>query len=756
MKGNEMNKKTEHQGAAENGSISVHIFDQSSGFVLRNALVALYYYDEGKGDTGKDSTSQNDNVGDNTGHNTGDNDNVGDNTACKLFATQRTDNQGYAEFFDVPEGKYLVVNQHLPRQDYGCRNRPNTQIARVHCGAAVRIAFNLCLHLKTSLTVINAECQAQPCQPPRVGDVAWLAFELNHSDDLRMQVPPGMRRVADAPTTFSTTLQAAGQFRWQSAISFPLLPDALAKSAQLAAVGDLIGGGGPGEMLINGEEEVVERPPIPISGNVGVSMVRSGTTPTADLSLWVVIRNSAEAMSFENYQAFMDFLIFKQGPGPGLGGANRDNGADVFEDNRFAKKEHLYQNLQKDRTLPFSDAESYRVLKAATEAFVMVNCGVFTKPQAFDQTQDEAYLNRRDIPAPSHDLRDVFNNDYLEDVGGGSSDRTLPYLALVRRKLPDVPISSLENLRNPEAYVNLVQNRLQNPCMLELIWSYWQEEGMLVQTMNAITRRFQNVRSPHANDPLSNLEIDPLRPLNNVIWGYTQDEQRRLTVARRNYEYDHHYGLRLEGNAVKNFRPADTRSKFLEAFHHLLRTCTMFYRQDDNTTVKADAFPVLNALKEIHLILSQGAHNQYGDLPSTARVEMLMQQWILSRPEFREFLPTRAMVAYPEPWMDRVDAMKKLQGWTDTSVLHFRSLAMFGEQVLLSIRFGAWSDVYEPTQAFNWARFWRPQIQGYIHAYRSATGVDLANEAAGAKVDATMPSVLLQKRLSLQQRNVAA
>ncbi len=132
---------------------------------------------------------------------------------------------------------------------------------------------------------------------------------------------------------------------------------------------------------------------------------------------------------------------------------------------------------------------------------------------------------------------------------------------------------------------------------------------------------------------------------------------------------------------------------------------------------------------------------------------MLMQQWILARPEFREFLPTRAMVAYPEPWMDRVDAMKKLQGWTDTSVMHFRSLALFGEQLLLSIRFGAWSDVYEPTQAFNWARFWRPQVQGYIHAYRAATGVDLAGETVNVDVDATMPSVLLQKRLTQQQQS---
>ena len=43
----------------------------------------------------------------------------------------------------------------------------------------------------------------------------------------------------------------------------------------------------------------------------------------------------------------------------------------------------------------------------------------------------------------------------------------------------------------------------------------------------------------------------------------------------------------------------------------------------DDTTVVADGFPVLNALKEVHLLLTQGAHNQYGDLPWTARQEML-------------------------------------------------------------------------------------------------------------------------------------
>ena len=271
---------------------------------------------------------------------------------------------------------------------------------------------------------------------------------------------------------------------------------------------------------------------------------------------------------------------------------------------------------------------------------------------------------------------------------------------------------------------------------------------MLVQTLNAISQRFQNVRGAPGN-PLAQLEIDPLRPINNFLWGYLQDEQHRLTVRRRVYEYDHHYGLSLYGLAVPELIPADSRSKFLEAFHNLLQLCAAFFKQDDDTTVIADGFPVLNALREIHLILSEGQHNQYGDLPWTARMEMLMQQWLLARPEFREFLPTRIMVAYPEPWMDRVDAMKKLQGWSDVSVLHFRNLGMFGEQILLSIRFGAWSDVNDPAQAANWARYWRAEIQGYIHAYRAVTGVEVTDPRQTARF--VPPSIHLRNRL-LSQR----
>ena len=42
---------------------------------------------------------------------------------------------------------------------------------------------------------------------------------------------------------------------------------------------------------------------------------------------------------------------------------------------------------------------------------------------------------------------------------------------------------------------------------------------MLVQTMNAMSWRFQNRRGAKDHDPLAMLEIDPLRPLNNLLWG---------------------------------------------------------------------------------------------------------------------------------------------------------------------------------------------------------------------------------------------
>jgi hypothetical protein len=485
-----------------------------------------------------------------------------------------------------------------------------------------------------------------------------------------------------------------------------------------------------------------------------VTLTRSAHPMTADVALWVAIRHSCNQLDFRSYKAFVDDVMASgslrpndlHGDSPEVIG---DYGDAVNDDPlRIRKGNPRYA------VLPFSGSDRYALLKAATEVFVMAKCGVALESRDFARILSEV---SQDLASSGSgiDFAQVTPslwNAYLRHIVP-TGDSMLPYYGLILDKLKDGQLDPEGNQRELTASAQrLLRGKLQSPCFLELIWSYWHEEGMLMQSVNAILLRFQNVRSSD-HDPLANMEIDPLRPLNNLLWGLIQDEQNRLTVNRRAYEYNHQYGIGLVGKAVPHFRPADTRSKFIEAFHNLLHLCSVFYKEDDDTTVIADGFPLLNALKEVHLILTEGSHNQYGDLPSMARQEMLMQEWILARPEMREFLPTRIMVAYAEPWMDRVDAMKKIQGWTETSVYHFRDLGVFGEQLLLSIRFGAWSIAVNAEQGANWARFWRSETQGYVHAYRAVTGVDLTADPTTteqAEVRVLPPSIHLQRRLAQQ------
>jgi hypothetical protein len=492
------------------------------------------------------------------------------------------------------------------------------------------------------------------------------------------------------------------------------------------------------------------KPPFPVTMN------RADVPPTPDQALWVVIRNSAEALSFENYANFIEPIMCGSGS--------------KYLPTARARKE--FHRVDGKINLTFPDAEPYRLLKVATEVFMMANCGVvidqitngslagtISSTNLYDADfktaagRDPAFVEEERLrllqPYDQNSITTEWRQSYLKTPPnqGGASAETIPYLYdIVALKLGDVPIVAKDHYGARQCY-GILHRKLTRPCLLELIWNYWLEEGMLVQTTNAMSWRFQNRRGPQDRDPLAMVEIDPLRGLNNLLWGWVQDEEHRLSIPRRAYEYDHEYGLQLIGKAIPPIEGADSRSRFLEGFHTLLMLCTVFYKEDDDTTVVADGFPVLNALREVHLQLTQGAHNQYGDLPWTARQEFLMQQWILARPEMREFLPRRVMVDYPEPWMDSVETMKSLQGWTDTSILHFRDMALYGEKILLSVRYGAWTDEIHPENAANWARYWRPEIQGYIFAYRAATGVDLAAATVTGQVNSTVPSVLLRSRL---------
>ncbi len=454
---------------------------------------------------------------------------------------------------------------------------------------------------------------------------------------------------------------------------------------------------------------------LPPRPQVSVMMQPAALEESPDKVLWLLIRARTEAIGFPRYKAFIDGVM-------------------CGKDGVLGNKPH---------ELSYHGLDAYEWLKKATEYFLMAECGLGYRPELV-RSEDAARMGWTDAdldPKRVEERRDAYYEQLLPGEG-----KALPFMARVRKSLSDLPLKG-PGEAPPNCY-GILRSEVTAPCLIELIWSYWHEEAMLVQTLNAVSMRFQNRRSTGRADALRRFDLSPLRPVTNLLWGYIQDEQHRLTVPRRAYEYDHHYGLTLLGKAVPPMESADSRSRFLEAFHNLLHVCSQFYKQADNTFVVADGFPVLNALKEVHLLLAEGMHNQYGDLPWTARVEMLIQMWLLARPEMQEFLGGRAMVPYREEWMGRVDTMRSMQGWGETSVTQFNDLARFGEQLLLSIRFGNWSAVFDRGPASNWAVAWRDAIQGYLHAYRAVTGVDLTATVNARRVDATLPAIHLRNRLA--------
>jgi hypothetical protein len=473
-----------------------------------------------------------------------------------------------------------------------------------------------------------------------------------------------------------------------------------------------------------------------------VTLQRTFAGPTDDRALWPAIRNRTAAIGFDRYKAFIDCVFCVNPAQP-----------DPITDSRTKSLSYVQSQCLDDATdqkqrLSIYGPYAYGVLKLATQVFLTLESGVVIRdtgkpPKIFDIQKEQIRAN--DFSLSVSNLQNELKK-YLAPTDGN-----LPYLDRIVKNLITIDPQDPDELL--PYCLGVLQFRLTSPSLIELIWSYWLEEGMLVQTMNAIARRFQNRRgSP--NDPLGELEFDPLRPLNSLIWGFIQDEYTRLTVPRRAHEYMHHYGLSLMGKAVPDLNPADNRSKFIEGFHNLLSAAARFFKEDSDTTVIADAFPLLNALKEVHLLLAEGAHNQFGDLTWTARTEMLTIQWMLARPEMKEFLRGRYMVPYQEEWMGAVDSMKKLQGWTDTTITHFYELAVTGERILLSVRYGDWSDIENiEDQAKNWARSCKPEIQLYIHGYRTVSGVDLAADIIDSRDAATrylQPSALLQRRLAEQ------
>lgn len=202
-----------------------------------------------------------------------------------------------------------------------------------------------------------------------------------------------------------------------------------------------------------------------------------------------MIRKASEAISFDNYSLFIDLIlcgdvIAQERLAERLKKFPAKLDSQVAAQNFLTSLKNKFQQLQEIRFLPFTDTDSYRLLKVATEAFLMVNCGVaLNNYKDLFNADDAAFVNNRvRLDLQPADLTNLWLR-YLEDVNG-MTDAVVPYLSLIREKLRDVPLVQMaikdifdEDTTLPQQFpparcLGILLNKLTSPCLLELIWSY--------------------------------------------------------------------------------------------------------------------------------------------------------------------------------------------------------------------------------------------------------------------------------------------
>jgi hypothetical protein len=208
---------------------------------------------------------------------------------------------------------------------------------------------------------------------------------------------------------------------------------------------------------LSGPIDVLPRP-FAAGDDVAVTLKRSEVPPTSDQALWVAIRQSANALGFNNYTRFLDVVMCGEPPG-------ETEGLLVGKDFR-----HDLRKVKRRTGLPFPNVDRYRLLKAATEVFLMTHCGVDIGDfRHIDLAEESQRLNRSVQPG---DLEAQMRS-YLEQVPTGTGENldVLPYLGLIRLKLHDTPIVSGDDDDRAQICYGILAEKLANPCFLELRWS---------------------------------------------------------------------------------------------------------------------------------------------------------------------------------------------------------------------------------------------------------------------------------------------
>src|SRR5690349_5327666 len=237
------------------------------------------------------------------------------------------------------------------------------------------------------------------------------------------------------------------------------------------------------------------------SSNVNVTLRGTPTASTDAQGFWEYLRQRTEAISFGNYSNFIEEVL--------CAGKTTTGMQDLTP----------FRNAIGPRV---SGVDTYQLLRAATEAFLLLECGTTATPISGKSPESRFGGMSFDATALNAKL-----NAYLGTNG------TTPYIDRITNAYLRHDVASPPADAEQPIFCDDIDAKVLQPCFIELIWSYWEEELGLVQVINAISLRFQNKRAPGDRDVLANFETHPLRPLANLLWGYVQDEDHRLTVARR-------------------------------------------------------------------------------------------------------------------------------------------------------------------------------------------------------------------------------
>jgi len=215
-----------------------------------------------------------------------------------------------------------------------------------------------------------------------------------------------------------------------------------------------------------------------------VTLQRTFAGPTKDRALWTAIRNRTAAIGFDRYKKFIN-CVFCDTPEQDPFNDTRKQISKYVNDACLGSAEPTDQKQRISIFGPYA----YSVLKLATQVFLTLESGVVIrsnsgeKPEIFNLEKERIRLNDFSL-----ELRDL-----KKELGAylGSAEQ-LPYLDRILTNL--ITLDDEEPKSVLPYCFGVLQFRLTSPSLIELIWSYWLEEGMLVQTMNAIALRFQNRR----------------------------------------------------------------------------------------------------------------------------------------------------------------------------------------------------------------------------------------------------------------------